>query len=92
MDGGDDRGGGIGVEERGVVGPPRGSDPREILVDLDVGIPDNAVVEGSQEVEPDLTYDVEEEAKAGDAEEDYSDDAEDDDTEESVTDDEDRTS
>ncbi|MCX7591632.1 MAG: DNA translocase FtsK [Kiritimatiellae bacterium] len=27
------------LEERGIVGPPRGSDPREILVDLDAGIP-----------------------------------------------------
>ena len=24
------------LEERGVVGPPRGSDPREIMIDLDV--------------------------------------------------------
>lgn len=29
------------LEERGVVGPPRGSDPREILIDLDGDIPDN---------------------------------------------------
>ena len=29
------------LEERGIVGPPRGSDPREILVDLDGGIPEN---------------------------------------------------
>ena len=27
-------------EERGIIGPPRGSDPREILIDLDVEIPD----------------------------------------------------
>lgn len=33
------------LEERGIVGPPRGSDPREILVDLDAGIPDNAQIE-----------------------------------------------
>lgn len=30
------------LEERGIVGPPRGSDPREILIDLDGEIPDNA--------------------------------------------------
>ncbi len=30
------------LEERGVVGPPRGSDPREILIDLDGEIPGNA--------------------------------------------------
>jgi S-DNA-T family DNA segregation ATPase FtsK/SpoIIIE len=30
------------LEERGIVGPPRGSDPREILIDLDGDIPDNA--------------------------------------------------
>jgi S-DNA-T family DNA segregation ATPase FtsK/SpoIIIE len=29
------------LEERGVIGPPRGSDPREILVDLDGEIPQN---------------------------------------------------
>ena len=29
------------LEERGIIGPPRGSDPREILIDLDGGIPDN---------------------------------------------------
>ena len=27
------------MEEQGIVGPPRGADPREILVDLDAGIP-----------------------------------------------------
>jgi len=30
------------LEEKGIVGPPRGSDPREILVDLDGEIPQNA--------------------------------------------------
>ena len=30
------------LEERGIVGPPRGSDPREILIDLDGTIPYNA--------------------------------------------------
>jgi S-DNA-T family DNA segregation ATPase FtsK/SpoIIIE len=29
------------LEEKGVVGPPRGSDPREILIDLDGEIPTN---------------------------------------------------
>jgi S-DNA-T family DNA segregation ATPase FtsK/SpoIIIE len=29
------------LEEKGVVGPPRGSEPREILIDLDGEIPDN---------------------------------------------------
>ena len=33
------------LEERGLVGPPRGSDPREILVDLDGEIPDNQTQE-----------------------------------------------
>jgi S-DNA-T family DNA segregation ATPase FtsK/SpoIIIE len=30
------------LEERGIVGPPRGSDPREILIDLDGDIPNNS--------------------------------------------------
>ena len=30
------------MEERGIVGPPRGSDPREILIDFDGEIPNNA--------------------------------------------------
>jgi S-DNA-T family DNA segregation ATPase FtsK/SpoIIIE len=30
------------LEKKGIVGPPRGSDPREILIDLDADIPDNA--------------------------------------------------
>lgn len=30
------------LEERGIVGPPRGSDPREILIDLDGDVPDNS--------------------------------------------------
>lgn len=30
------------LEERGIVGPPRGSEPREILIDLDVNMTDNA--------------------------------------------------
>ena len=29
------------LEERGLVGPARGSDPREILIDLDGEMPDN---------------------------------------------------
>ena len=34
------------LEERGVLGPPKGAEPREILIDLDGEIPDNA---GQQE-------------------------------------------
>jgi DNA segregation ATPase FtsK/SpoIIIE-like protein len=30
------------LEERGIVGPPRGSDPRDILIDLDGDVPDNS--------------------------------------------------
>ncbi len=30
------------LEERGIIGPPRGSDPREILIDLDLGVPGEA--------------------------------------------------
>jgi S-DNA-T family DNA segregation ATPase FtsK/SpoIIIE len=30
------------LEDRGIIGPPRGADPREILIDLDGEIPDNA--------------------------------------------------
>jgi DNA segregation ATPase FtsK/SpoIIIE, S-DNA-T family len=30
------------LEEKGLVGPPRGSDPREILIDLDGDIPENS--------------------------------------------------
>ncbi len=30
------------LEERGMIGPPRGSDPREILIDLDGDIPQNS--------------------------------------------------
>ena len=29
------------LERKGIVGPPRGSDPREILIDLDGDIPNN---------------------------------------------------
>jgi S-DNA-T family DNA segregation ATPase FtsK/SpoIIIE len=29
------------LEERGIVGPPRGADPREILIDLDAEMPNN---------------------------------------------------
>jgi S-DNA-T family DNA segregation ATPase FtsK/SpoIIIE len=31
------------LEERGIVGPPKGSDPREILIDLDGDIPQTPV-------------------------------------------------
>jgi len=39
------------LEEKGVVGPPRGSDPREILIDLDGDIPQNAEVELEEELD-----------------------------------------
>jgi len=46
------------LEERGIIGPPRGSDPREILIDLDGEIPNNAAepedeFEEEPEEEPD---------------------------------------
>ncbi|MFH0879741.1 MAG: DNA translocase FtsK, partial [Lentisphaerota bacterium] len=37
------------LEEKGVVGPPRGSDPREILIDLDGDIPQNQVEQAEQD-------------------------------------------
>ncbi len=37
------------MEERGIVGPPRGSDPREILIDFDGEIPDNSPSTAEQE-------------------------------------------
>ncbi len=42
------------LEERGIVGPARGSDPREILIDLDGDMTDHAAGEGSaaEENEP----------------------------------------
>ena len=33
------------LEERGIVGPPRGADPREILIDLDAEMPNNVASE-----------------------------------------------
>jgi S-DNA-T family DNA segregation ATPase FtsK/SpoIIIE len=36
------------LEERGIIGPARGSEPREILIDLDAGVPDSV---GSDEAE-----------------------------------------
>lgn len=41
------------LEQRGVVGPPRGSDPREILVDLDPGMPDTEEDAGEDDMMPD---------------------------------------
>jgi S-DNA-T family DNA segregation ATPase FtsK/SpoIIIE len=38
------------LEERGIVGPPRGSDPREILIDLEGEIPENAAPSGDGDV------------------------------------------
>jgi len=37
------------LEERGIIGPPRGSDPREILIDLDGEIPNNDPQQGVEE-------------------------------------------
>ncbi|MBL7114597.1 MAG: DNA translocase FtsK 4TM domain-containing protein [Kiritimatiellae bacterium] len=48
------------LEEKGIVGPPRGSDPREILIDLDGEIPDNAASESED-------MDLEEEIQQPDA-------------------------
>ena len=42
------------LEERGIIGPPRGSDPREILIDLDVGMADGEDEEPDEE--PDDSY------------------------------------
>ncbi|MCC5843376.1 MAG: DNA translocase FtsK 4TM domain-containing protein [Verrucomicrobia bacterium] len=36
------------LEEKGVIGPPQGSDPREILIDLDGEVPQNDTDLGSQ--------------------------------------------
>lgn len=36
------------IEERGIVGPAHGSDPREILVDLDAEIPGESLEDGEQ--------------------------------------------
>ncbi len=57
------------LEERGVIGPPRGSDPREILVDLDGEIPQNdtddeAFTEPAPQPEPEETMVEEEETQA----------------------------
>jgi hypothetical protein len=37
------------MEERGIVGPPRGADPREILIDLDGEIPSNEPADDGDE-------------------------------------------
>jgi S-DNA-T family DNA segregation ATPase FtsK/SpoIIIE len=37
------------LEQRGIVGPARGSDPREILVDLDGEVPDNPAAKEDEE-------------------------------------------
>jgi len=49
------------LEGRGIVGPPRGSDPREILVDLDVGMPDNAEDSAGEEEAEEYEEEAEEE-------------------------------
>ncbi len=48
------------LEERGIVGPPRGSDPREILIDLDGEIPDNSDVENADETDNEVRPDKQE--------------------------------
>ena len=40
------------LEERGIVGPPNGSDPREILIDLDGDIPTNDAGEEDNAEQP----------------------------------------
>ncbi|MFP6904108.1 MAG: DNA translocase FtsK [Verrucomicrobiota bacterium] len=39
------------LEERGVVGPPQGSDPREIMIDLDGEIPENPAEDETKDQE-----------------------------------------
>lgn len=39
------------LEERGIIGPPCGSDPREILIDLDGDIPDNSMPDDEHDSE-----------------------------------------
>jgi S-DNA-T family DNA segregation ATPase FtsK/SpoIIIE len=41
------------LEERGIIGPPRGSDPREILIDLDGQVPGGAAEEEDGPDDPD---------------------------------------
>jgi S-DNA-T family DNA segregation ATPase FtsK/SpoIIIE len=41
------------LEERGIVGPAQGSDPREILIDLDGDIPQNEAQPSAPDDEPD---------------------------------------
>ena len=38
------------LEERGIVGPPRGADPREILIDLDAEMPNNVAANETSEI------------------------------------------
>ena len=38
------------LEEKGIIGPPQGSDPREILIDLDGDIPHNPPAETDQPI------------------------------------------
>ncbi len=42
------------LEERGIVGPPRGSEPREILIDLDVDMANNAEDQEESESEEEV--------------------------------------
>ncbi len=47
------------LEERGVIGPPQGSDPREILIDLDEGGSADAPLPGDTEDSPEPLEDEE---------------------------------
>ncbi len=48
------------LEERGIIGPPRGSEPREILIDLDGEIPENPTDEEPAAVISEADVDEEE--------------------------------
>ncbi len=43
------------LEERGIVGPPKGSEPREILIDLDVDMANNDEVVDESDTDEDVT-------------------------------------
>jgi S-DNA-T family DNA segregation ATPase FtsK/SpoIIIE len=51
------------LEERGIIGPARGSEPREILIDLDAGVPDSVGVDEDDDAESGI---VDMDAETGD--------------------------